>query len=122
MEYEGKKFPTVEHAFQAAKCVNDAEKEKIRRARSPTEAKKVGQTVQLRSDWESQKVNLMEEILRIKFSHSKMRDLLDQTKDSELIEGNTWHDNYWGDCICEQHKSVEGVNVLGKLLMKIRDT
>ena len=38
-----------------------------------------------------------------------------------LIEGNTWHDNYWGDCSCNRCKSKSGENMLGILLMELRD-
>lgn len=63
------------------------------------------------------KLPIMEELLRIKFSGSEpflTRALLD-TRDSELIEGNTWNDEFWGVC------NNVGENNLGKLLMKIRE-
>jgi len=39
VEFEGVLYPTVEHAYQAAKCVDSAGKEAIRQARSPMQAK-----------------------------------------------------------------------------------
>ena len=42
------------------------------------------------------------------------------TGDAELIEGNTWHDNYWGVCSCSKCNG-RGKNRLGKLLMKVRE-
>ena len=39
----------------------------------------------------------------------------------ELIEGNTWSDNFWGDCHCPKCRGIKGENNLGKLLMKIRE-
>lgn len=38
----------------------------------------------------------------------------------EIVEGNYWHDNYWGNCTCDKCKNIEGQNKLGKILMKIR--
>lgn len=118
--YEGKNYRTAEHAFQAAKSVNDNDKEKIRDAKTPTMAKRMGRKVQLRPDWDSQKLIIMENILKIKFEPKHMRDLLLETKSYEIIEQNIRHDVYWGACVCKKHKTL-GKNMLGKLLMKIRD-
>jgi predicted NAD-dependent protein-ADP-ribosyltransferase YbiA (DUF1768 family) len=59
--------------------------------------------------------------LRLKFQDPKLRAMLLATGNEELIEGNTWHDNTWGDCSCDACKDIEGKNMLGKLLMKVRD-
>lgn len=100
--------------------MNPIEKEKIRNAPTPKEAKRLGRQTELRSDWESVKDGIMENILRAKFKSKEMRDRLDSTKGHELIEGTLWHDMYWGICICKKHNST-GKNMLGTLLMKIRD-
>lgn len=66
----------------------------------------------------------MECLLREKFSRgTRYRDLLDQTKGEQIIEGNIWHDNFWGNCSCNKRPECvkEGKNHLGMLLMKIRD-
>lgn len=63
----------------------------------------------------------MENILRIKFQHKNMRDLLIATKDYDLIEQNKRHDIYWGVCTCKKHNLI-GKNHLGILLMKIRNS
>lgn len=83
-------------------------------------AKRLGRKVQLRPDWDSQKLIIMENILQIKFEPKHMRDLLLDTKSYEIIEQNIRHDVYWGSCVCKKHKTL-GKNILGKLLMKIRD-
>lgn len=66
INFEGRNYPTAEHAFQAAKCVNADDKEKIRGSSTPTIAKSIGRSVQLRKDWESKKLTIMEEILEVK--------------------------------------------------------
>ena len=38
-----------------------------------------------------------------------------------LVEGNTWHDNYWGDCRCAKCVKWPGLNKLGRILMMTRD-
>lgn len=118
--YDGEKYPTAEHAFQAAKCINKNDRERIRDAKNPSIAKRLGRSVHLRSDWELEKVNIMENILKIKFHEKKLRDSLVDTKDSKLIEQNEWHDMYWGVCTCAKHMQY-GKNMMGELLMKIRN-
>lgn len=121
--YNDKKYRTAEHAFQAAKCVNEIDENRIRQTPSPASAKSLGRRVNLRKDWESQKIAVMEQILRVKFQNVILRNLLIKTKSFKLVENNTWHDNEWGNCICTKRRMCQplGKNILGKLLMKIRD-
>lgn len=118
--YGGEKYASAEHAFQAAKCVNDVDRKRIRDAESPCIAKKIGRTVQLIDDWEMNKQNEMAKILHVKFQNSVMRDLLIKTKVENIVERNYWHDIYWGMCACYRHHYT-GKNVLGELLMCVRD-
>lgn len=63
----------------------------------------------------------MEEILRMKFTqNTKLRKRLLATRNERLVEGNTWHDNFWGECYCPHCENKVGLNHLGKLLMEIR--
>ena len=59
--------------------------------------------------------NIMYEILKVKFSDSKLKNLLLQTNQEPLNNNINWEDTYWGIC------NDEGDNKLGKLLMKLRD-
>lgn len=115
LQYEGYTYPTVEHAFQAAKTLDPSERAAIRDAASPGKAKRLGRKASLRPDWNSVRISIMEQLLRIKFSDPWLKECLDITKGAELIEGNTWNDTFWGVC------NGEGQNNLGKLLMAIRD-
>jgi predicted NAD-dependent protein-ADP-ribosyltransferase YbiA (DUF1768 family) len=60
-------------------------------------------------------------LLRIKFSDPLMKKLLILTKPHELKEGNHWHDNFWGACACEGCIDKEEQNMLGLLLMEVRE-
>lgn len=116
VKLDGVAYPTVEHAYQAAKTRDPAEREAIRRAWSAGGAKKLGQKVNMRSDWLVYRETVMEDLLRQKFSvGSALAAELLATGDEELVEGNLWSDVFWGVC-----RGV-GENKLGKLLMKIRD-
>lgn len=113
--YNGKLYPSSEHAYQAAKAVNDSDAELIRNAATPGESKKLGRVVKYRDDWDQVKDYAMECILRNKFSNPDLEKMLLNTGDKYLIEGNYWNDTYWGIC------RGTGENRLGKLLMKIRN-
>lgn len=114
---DGVEYPTVEHAYHAAKSFDKDHRLRVASALTPGMAKKLGQSVTLRSDWETVKLDVMEGLLRQKFSHIKLILALLATGDADLIEGNWWHDTFWG----VSFTSGEGENHLGKLLMKIRE-
>ena len=115
IELDGATYPTVEHAFQAAKTFDVRQRERIRLAPTPTKAKALGQYVLLREDWEAIKIDIMRGLLRQKFAEKNHRKWLADTAPKELIEDNTWGDRFWGVC------QGNGENWLGKLLMEIRD-
>ena len=60
----------------------------------------------------------MYEIVKRKFTINKeLQQKLLETKEEELVEGNWWHDTYWG----VDSKTGTGQNKLGKILMKVRE-
>ncbi len=111
---QDKIYPTVEHAYQALKSPLKTQKEWIRTSRTPGEAKRRGRRVCIRDDWEYNKRQVMEDLLRLKFAIPELRRELLNTCPSTLIEGNTWGDTFWGVC------DGIGENHLGQLLMKVR--
>lgn len=120
--FEGMTFPTSEHAFQAAKTEDREERMTVRRQATPGKAKRAGRKVCLRPGWDAMRLGVMETILIDKFFRSKdLKARLLATGDAELVEGNRWHDNFWGVCTCTKCKDKEGLNHLGQLLMKVRD-
>ena len=116
IKYDGLTYPSTEHAFQASKTLDINERIYMSLMESFSEVKRYGNKLPLRDDWETIKLNVMEEILRIKFlnTSNELKEKLLNTGEAILIEGNTWGDKYWGVC------NGEGENHLGKLLMKIR--
>ena len=119
--YEGIKYPTNEHAFQAAKTFDKNVRQAIANASTPGVAKRMGRQVDLRADWEQVKEQVMLDCVREKFKNPVLRAKLINTAQLKLIEGNTWHDNCWGNCSCEKCKNKQGRNLLGQILMKVRD-
>lgn len=120
-EWHGVHYPTVEHFFQAAKANNQEDFEMVMREPNPGGAKHAGRNVQLRSDWEEIKDDVMLTALRCKFAIPALRKKLLGTGKHYLLEGNTWHDNYWGACKCPNCIDKHQYNKLGILLMKVRD-
>lgn len=113
--YEGITYKSLEHAYQAAKSLLPAEREKIRRCPTAAIAKRKGRHVTLRPDWEAVKFDIMRDLLRQKFTGDfVLRCSLISTGDAELIETNSWGDRVWGVC------GGKGENWLGKLLMEVR--
>lgn len=122
--YNGKSYRTTEGAYQAAKAISEEDQENIRLAKTPAKAKKLGQIVQMRSDWEDIKEQVMRDVVWEKFNSSAdLTNSLISTGNSYLVEGTVWHDNIWGICIkkdCEKCKDKQGRNLLGKILMETR--
>lgn len=119
--YLGREWKTVEHAFQALKCANKEDIDKVHAAPTPGEAKRIGRRATLIPNWDYKRNNVMMRCLLMKFlQNDELLGRLMATGDAVLIEGNTWHDNYWGDCHCEKCKDKPGSNMLGNMLMEIR--
>lgn len=118
--FDGITFPTVENWFQAWKTEVPAEFRAIATADTPGKSKRLGRQCTLRKDWEEVKTDVMRDGLRLKFQDPALRAKLLATGDEELIEGNTWHDNTWGNCVCQKCQNTPGRNMLGMLLMELR--
>ena len=146
IEYQGIKYPTNEHFYVGMK-VNDPQiiskeasiylknldisndgaysVDEIRRliAQIPTsgKVKRFGRLMKLRQDWDDVRLKVMNYGVRQKFTkHENLKHLLLSTGDERLIEGNTWHDNFFGTCSCSKCGN-KGKNHLGKILMTVRD-
>lgn len=116
IKLDGIVYPNAETAFQAQKTMDAEERRKFSMLKNPVQAKRLGRKVKLRDDWEEVKLDIMTEIVSQKFlQHPHLIEMLLQTGDEELVEGNKWNDRFWGVC------KGKGENNLGKILMKIRD-
>jgi N-glycosidase YbiA len=115
---DGKLWPTSEHYFQSQKFKDVEHQERIRKAKSPMIAARMGRDRKkpLRRDWESVKVAIMREVVRAKFNqHDDIRQILLSTGNSKIVE-HTENDSYWGD-----GGNGSGKNMLGRILMEIRE-
>ena len=112
MVYRGRKFKCAEAAYQSEKCWERVDEFMSLNGR---EARKLGRSVRLRRDWEKVKVGIMKEVLRAKFRDEKLRLLLEKTGNKRLVHVAPW-DGFWG-----LGRDGKGKNMLGKLLMEVRD-
>ena len=116
--WQGREWPSVEHAYQAAKTMNPVIQECLRHVATANEVKQIGQTFTLRPDWNVVKRTVMLDLLRLKFAQEPLRSQLLATGSEELVEVNTWGDTYWGKV--DQAGMLVGENWLGMLLMLVR--
>jgi len=131
IEHRGIKYPSVEHYYVAMK-INDMQlingvyytpndfRELISKIEPASEVKKISKKLKLRNNWDEKKIDFMKWGLKEKFKDEKISELLLSTGEEDLVEGNWWHDNIWGSCYCYQCGNT-GENLLGKLLMEIRE-
>ncbi|KAJ0911263.1 putative riboflavin biosynthesis protein RibD [Helianthus annuus] len=120
-------WSSVQHYYQAQKFVGSSNPnarnyiEAIRSAESAEEAAQMGRRTQrehpdmVRADWESMKIEVMYKALKCKFSiYPHLNSMLLSTSGSILVEASP-HDLFWG-----RGRDGEGLNYLGRLLMKLR--
>jgi len=117
--YEHRWYPTVEHAFQAAKTFDENRRAEICRLVTPGQAKRMGRLITLRPDWELVKIGVMYSLVKFKFERTpSLGNQLLRTGREPLIEGNTWGDHFWG--MEWDYDRWRGKNWLGRILMKVR--
>jgi len=117
-ELDGLWWPTSEHYFQAQKYADTLYAERIRSARSPMIAARMGRSRKepIRPEWNEVKDSVMRRAVLCKFKSNKgIREVLLSTGDSTLVE-NAPSDYYWG---CGSDGS--GLNMLGRILMEVRE-
>lgn len=130
--HEGVVFPTSEHVFMYKKAMffNDTDAAyKIISSFHPAEAKRLGRKVKGfdASLWEKRREEAMYEACLAKFSVPSLREYLLGTHDLILVEASPT-DSIWGIGMDERTKGIEnpenwkGLNLLGKVLMRVRDT
>jgi ribA/ribD-fused uncharacterized protein len=126
VKYLGMAFPSVEVAYQCAKCANPEDRAQFLTATSGN-AKQLGKKIIMRPDWESMRYGIMRDLVFQKFKNDKdLAEKLLDTGGKSLIEANAWKDKYWGvyfkyDSDQKKHVRIGGQNMLGAILMEVRD-
>ncbi len=122
IEFEGRIFPTSEHAYQAGKAIKPAVREWIQAAPSPSLAAMAAHglyTWDVVPDWATIKFDRMRAVLRAKFTqHPDLAEILISTGAKRLVEAGTVNNavnRLWGQV------NGKGENMLGVMLMELRD-
>lgn len=114
---EDREWPTVEHYYQAMKFEDPEYQNRIRQAKTPKQARKLGRSrfKKRRNDWTRLKTVYMTRALytKCKTWSDIATELLD-TGDCRLVE-NSLYDYYWG---CGRDR--RGENRYGQVLMNVR--
>lgn len=110
---DGDTFPTIEHAYWALATSDLDAREKIMHAPTAREARKIGQGVPLRPNWNTVRPAVMLRLVREKVrQHPDLAARLLTTGDGRLINGVDFS-RYWGS-------SQQGRNWLGRILELVR--
>ena len=74
-----------------------------------------------RSDWDEVRIDIMNWCVRMKLKSNwnKFGNLLLSTGDQQIVE-NSHKDRFWG-CVLDENDYFVGRNILGKLLMNLRN-
>lgn len=122
-------LPTNEHFFCIHKTFDLNDRLWIAQQPTPALAKKAagpdgidGRKIVLRSDWKEVDKHVMFTGLVLKFMNNyDIAVKLLETRGRRLVEGNWWHDNYWGNCTCVKCAHIPGQNHLGRNLELVRE-
>lgn len=110
-------FISVEHAYMSEKSFDESWKDLCQQVTNPGQIKRMSRNIQLRTDWEKVKLDIMWVCLVQKFHQEPFKTLLLETGNQFLQEGNRWGDTFWGVNLI----TGIGENHLGRLIMEIRD-
>ena len=133
MQYKGHTFYTTEQAFMWAKAQLFGDKNSARlilAEKNPAKAKQLGRGVKgfNPTHWDINKEFLMYEVNLVKYSQFEdYRKILLSTGDKELVEANGRPDLVWScglyasNPLILNEDSWPGENLLGKVLMRIRE-
>lgn len=117
INYNGNVFGSSEAAYMSRKNNSKSWLSTCINTKNPILVKTMSHSIYIIKKWPEIKLQVMSDILRIKFSIPELQAKLFETGDEEIYEGNTWNDRYWG----VDHLTLQGENHLGKLLMNIRE-
>lgn len=116
--FEGRYYPTVFHASQAARSDQDHIRAKISHADSMQELYELATLIKDPTDWANKRLAMMEKIIRDKFRrHKDLREKLKRTGDRDLINSfadATPSNLFWGMV------EGKGQNQLGIILKNVR--
>jgi ribA/ribD-fused uncharacterized protein len=121
--YYGVSCKTLEHpcwcievAYQAMKCANPEDKERISSYHNGFDAKRDGKSVKIRDDWNNLRYPIMLALCKSAAERNEpIRRFLRDSGDNLLLHYAPW-DEYWGT-----GRYGLGSNMMGRAWMKVRE-
>jgi ribA/ribD-fused uncharacterized protein len=115
--YEGLLYPSVEHAYQAAKFPREPNVQRLLQENIPAgEAKAIGRSAKLPPrGWSVIRLDIMRELVQSKFKRADLRELLLATGNRRIAHVNDWGDKFWG-----MDQFGNGEDHLGRILVATR--
>lgn len=117
--FEGSLYPSVTHAYHAARSSDENTRKAILNADSFHTVAKIARRIEDPQNWQMERIKIMERLVRDKFRRSKeLQEKLKATENRDLImsyEDETSGNLFWGMV------KEKGQNQLGRILMKIRE-
>ena len=104
-----KVYPSSENLYQALKCRYVRDRELFQNV-DPYKSKRIGRTIEIRSDWDAVRLEAMQVAIDLKFKNIELAERLITLPDDKIVEFNNWGDRFFGIC------NGEGLDHLGKIL------
>lgn len=121
---DGRTAPSSEHLYQMLKTEDPGWQDRILACEKPRDARQLGRDkrLPLRRGWDALREPTMAFVLQLRHTqHPELDDFLLTTAPRQLVEGNYWHDNFFGACWCPKCRDLPKRNTLGRLHMARRD-
>lgn len=118
---DGVEYQSAEAAYQAGRCADKVDKLEFAHLDAAAAKKRAHHDIDTRPDWLNFRIGHMKRVVSEKFHQNRELAWALFHLDGELEETNDWHDNFWGNCTCPNCRSIPGENMLGKILMEVRD-
>jgi len=112
--YKGYMYPTVSHAYNAARAPNEKMRNIIQKSPTLSSMYEFARNFEDPKDWAFKRIRVMETLIRDKFRRKRdLREKLASTANRELVHV-TSDDTFWGTV------NGKGQNQLGRILEQVR--
>lgn len=122
IQYEGIRYPSVDHAYQASKTLDAHQREFIASVSAPNVARILANHIVRRPDWFDVRLGIMRDLMYLKFAinANQLMPKLLATGDQLIAFADSKKDPFWGAIYNDQTGEWYGNNYIGKALMAIR--
>lgn len=125
IQYDGVTYKNVEQLFQMMKFTDKEVREKVYAATNPKMTAKHFEKTHRRNDWGMIIVDAMKQCLQLKYEQSEeLRKALKRSKGKYIVEDQSSFKKSWADTwgVKRQGDFYVGPNLMGRLLMELRDS